>query len=56
MRSILSWQEAQLAMTELSTHGRLIVAEQSDHYLQLAQPGIVLEAVKSVLGETRTRK
>ena len=56
MRSIPSWQEAQLAMTELSTHGRLIVAEHSDHYIQLAQPGIVLEAVKDVLDEARTRQ
>ena len=56
MRNIPSWREAQLAITKLSTHSRLIVAEQSDHYIQLAQPGIVLEAVKGVLGEARTRQ
>jgi pimeloyl-ACP methyl ester carboxylesterase len=53
MRAIPGWPAAQKAMTNLSTNGRLVVADGSPHAVQLAAPDIVIDAVLSVLAEVR---
>lgn len=47
------WVEAQRLLSTLSTKGRFIVAEHSNHYVQLQQPNIVLDAVRDVLADLR---
>lgn len=53
MRDIPHWTEAQAALAELSTSGRLVVAERSGHLVQIEAPGIVTDSVRSVLASVR---
>ncbi len=47
------WAEAQRRQAALSTHGRLIVAEGSGHYIQWEQPRLVIDAVRQVIAQAR---
>ena len=48
-----AWQQMQEELTRLSTRGRQIIAKNSGHYIQLDRPDLVVEAVRSVVGQAR---
>lgn len=48
-RSAQIWQEFQRDQVTLSTNGRQVVAGHSGHYIQLEQPELVIEAIKSIV-------
>jgi pimeloyl-ACP methyl ester carboxylesterase len=47
------WQASQRTMADLSTQGRLMVAERSGHTIQLEQPELVIAAVLQTLEQSR---
>jgi pimeloyl-ACP methyl ester carboxylesterase len=49
------WRIALHLQAKLSTQGRLIVAEKSGHYIQWAQPALVIAAVREVVGRVRAQ-
>ena len=51
MRNNPGWPEAQAALADLSTRGRLVVAENSSHAVALADPNLVIEATLSVIAD-----
>ena len=56
MAGIPNWPVAQSKMAQLSTRGRLVIAEASSHSVQLDQPNVVLGAVRDVLADIRTTR
>jgi pimeloyl-ACP methyl ester carboxylesterase len=49
------WAEAQRRQAALSTNGRLIVAEGSGHTIHWEQPALVIDAVRQVIEQARSR-
>jgi pimeloyl-ACP methyl ester carboxylesterase len=49
------WAEAQRRQAALSTNGRLIVAEGSGHAIHWEQPALVVDAVRQVIADVRSR-
>jgi pimeloyl-ACP methyl ester carboxylesterase len=49
------WLEAQRRQAALSTNGRLIVAEGSGHAIHWEQPTLVIDAVRQVVDDVRSR-
>jgi pimeloyl-ACP methyl ester carboxylesterase len=49
------WAEAQRRQAALSTNGRLIIAEGSRHYIHWDQPTLVIDAVRQVIEDVRSR-
>jgi pimeloyl-ACP methyl ester carboxylesterase len=49
------WLEAQRRQAALSTNGRLIVAEGSGHAIHWDQPTLVIDAVRQVIEDVRSR-
>lgn len=49
------WAEAQRRQAALSSGGRLIIAEGSGHYIQWEQPALVIDAVRQVIEQARSR-
>jgi pimeloyl-ACP methyl ester carboxylesterase len=47
------WQELQLAQSQLSPAGRLIVARRSGHFIQIDQPKLVVRAIVEVVARAR---
>jgi len=47
------WQEVQLAQSQLSPAGRLIVARRSGHFIQIDQPKLVVRAIVNVVARAR---
>ena len=47
------WNDVQSKLAGLSSNGKLIVVETSDHFVQLEQPDLVVDAVRQVCDETR---
>jgi len=47
------WQELQLAQSQLSPTGRLIVARNSGHFIQIDQPKLVVRAIVEVVARAR---
>lgn len=47
------WMERQAQLTKLSSSGKHIVAEKSDHYVQLDEPEIVIDAVRGLVENAR---
>jgi pimeloyl-ACP methyl ester carboxylesterase len=47
------WQELQIELAELSPQSKLVLADKSDHYIQLDQPELVIEAILQVLATVR---
>lgn len=43
------WSEMQAEMLRLSTNSRQIIAEQSEHFIQLQQPQLVIDAINELL-------
>jgi pimeloyl-ACP methyl ester carboxylesterase len=52
MRDVPGWSEAQQGLAGLSTAGELVVAEHSQHYVQLEEPGLVIDSVRRILAAT----
>jgi pimeloyl-ACP methyl ester carboxylesterase len=48
------WQQLQAELAALSSRGRLVVAQDSGHYLQLEQPQLVIDAIAEVVTAART--
>lgn len=48
-----SWQEMQADLVSLSSQGRLVLAEESGHYIQRDQPELLLAQVLAMVGESR---
>jgi pimeloyl-ACP methyl ester carboxylesterase len=49
------WAEAQRQQAALSTNGRLIIAEGSGHAIHWEQPALVVDAVRQVIADVRSR-
>jgi pimeloyl-ACP methyl ester carboxylesterase len=47
------WDQAQEQLTKLSTKGRLVVAEESGHFVQMEAPEIVAQALQEVVEQGR---
>jgi pimeloyl-ACP methyl ester carboxylesterase len=50
------WQELQAELAGLSSRGRLVVAQDSGHYIQLERPQLVIDAIGQVAAAARTRR
>ena len=48
-----AWEEAQDEMADLSTSSRHVIAEDSDHWIQLRQPDVVIRQILTVLHTIR---
>jgi pimeloyl-ACP methyl ester carboxylesterase len=48
-----AWEQMQEELTHLSTRGKQVIAKRSGHYIQLDRPDLVIEAVRSVVDQTR---
>ena len=44
-----AWNEMQYKMLSLSSNSRQIIAAESEHYIQLQQPELVIDAIKDVI-------
>ena len=47
------WQELQVDLVTQSSRGKQIIAEHSDHMINLEQPEIIIEAVREMIDELR---
>lgn len=47
------WRQLQTELAALSPQGKLVVAEQSGHYIHLQQPQLVIDAIKQVVAAAR---
>ncbi len=48
-----AWHEMQADLVKLSAKGMHIIAKQSGHYIHWDEPGLVIEAIRQVVMETR---
>jgi pimeloyl-ACP methyl ester carboxylesterase len=48
-----AWSEMQAGMLKLSSNSKQIIAEKSEHFIQLEQPQLVIDAVMNILNVTR---
>lgn len=48
-----AWAQMQDELAHLSTRGRRIVAKNSTHYIQIQRPDLVIDAVRTVLDQSR---
>jgi pimeloyl-ACP methyl ester carboxylesterase len=48
-----AWSEMQAGMLKLSSNSKQIIAEKSEHFIQLQQPQLVIDAVMNILNVTR---
>ena len=46
-------QELQQELANLSTQGKQVIVEDSGHYIQWDQPGMVIDAIREVVGQVR---
>jgi pimeloyl-ACP methyl ester carboxylesterase len=44
-----TWRELQAKLVELSSNSSQVIAEQSGHYIQLAQPELVIQAIRRII-------
>jgi pimeloyl-ACP methyl ester carboxylesterase len=47
------WQQLQAELAGLSSRGRLVVAHDSGHYIQLERPQLVIDAIREVVSAVR---
>lgn len=50
-----SWQAMQAELVRLSSNSRQVIAKQSGHYIQLAEPQLVINAIRQMVAEIRHR-
>lgn len=55
MTGIPFWPESQRALASLSSRGRLIVVNQSDHYIHVNHPAVAIQAIQDVTANARLR-
>jgi pimeloyl-ACP methyl ester carboxylesterase len=48
-----AWQQMQKELARLSTRSTHVIAKNSGHYIQLDRPDVVIDAVRSVVGQVR---
>ena len=48
------WQQLQAELAGLSSRGRLVVATDSGHYIQLERPELVIDAIGEVVAAGQT--
>ncbi len=48
-----AWQQMQEELAHLSTKGKQVIAKNSGHYIQLDRPDLVIEALRSVVDQSR---
>jgi pimeloyl-ACP methyl ester carboxylesterase len=48
-----NWPAAQKQLSQLSTAGELVIAQNSGHYVQLEQPNVVIDTVRTILARIR---
>lgn len=53
MRANANWRVSQPLQAKLSSDGRLVVASKSGHYIQWAEPGLVIHAIRDVVQKVR---
>jgi len=46
-------REMQLELVSLSTQGKQVIAEESGHYIQLDQPDLVIDAIRTIVEQVR---
>jgi len=47
------WMDMQQELATRTSRAQLVIAETDDHYVQLTEPGVVVDAIRTVLAETR---
>jgi pimeloyl-ACP methyl ester carboxylesterase len=47
------WMDMQQELATRTSRAQLVVADTDDHYVQLSEPGLVVEAIRTVLAESR---
>ena len=47
------WEKMQEELAHLSTRGTRVIAKNSSHYIQIDRPDVVIDAVRSVVGQVR---
>jgi pimeloyl-ACP methyl ester carboxylesterase len=50
------WQQLQAELAALSSRGRLVVAQDSGHYIQLERPELVIDAIGQVVASCRNEQ
>jgi hypothetical protein len=50
------WQDLQAELAGLSSRGRLVVAQDSGHYIQLERPQLVVDAIGQVVAAVRDER
>ena len=50
-----AWEDMQADLVTLSSQGTQMVAANSDHYVHLGQPDIVVDAIRQVVAKARLR-
>lgn len=55
MTGLSGWAAAQDSLAQLSTKGRLVIANGSGHYVQLEQPDLVISNIEQVLATVRSQ-
>jgi hypothetical protein len=48
-----AWQEGQDELAQLTPDARHIIATESEHYIQLQQPRLVIDAVRDIVDAVR---
>jgi pimeloyl-ACP methyl ester carboxylesterase len=48
-----AWQQGQDRLVRLEPDARHVVAEKSDHYVQISQPQLVVDAIRAVVDAVR---
>jgi pimeloyl-ACP methyl ester carboxylesterase len=48
-----AWREGQDELVALVPEARHVIATESDHYIQIEQPDLVIDAVRQVVGAVR---
>jgi pimeloyl-ACP methyl ester carboxylesterase len=48
------WMDMQQELATRTSRAQLVIADTDDHYVQLAEPDLVVAAIQTVLAETRT--
>lgn len=56
MRDLAFWAQGQQAQADLSSSGRLVVVEDSGHYIQWEHPAMVIDAIREVVAGAALRK
>lgn len=49
-----AWEKMQEELEKLSTHGTQTIARNSAHYIQIDRPDVVIESIRSVVGQARS--